>query len=156
MTTSTDLLATLTAERAIYRTFHEFFRIADTGEHERFTECFTPDALIEYRIMPGPVQRFHGGAAFTAHMCRVPRQRRSLVAHVIGQNWIDWTDGVPLLTAYATVWHWSTSVDVHRPADWTTIGLVRDEFTEYEGRWLISHRDVRPVAGLVATGRGPR
>ncbi|WP_405181985.1 nuclear transport factor 2 family protein [Nocardia sp. NBC_01377] len=61
MTGRTDnLLATIEAERAIFRTFHHFFRIADTQDSERFSECFTPDALIEYRIMPGPVQRFHG------------------------------------------------------------------------------------------------
>lgn len=44
-----DLLATIEAERAIFRTFNKFFRIADTQESERFSECFTPNALIEYR-----------------------------------------------------------------------------------------------------------
>lgn len=155
MTAPDGLLATIEAERAIYRTFHHFFRVADTNEHERFVECFTPDALIEYRIMPGPVQRFDGRDAFTAHMCRVPKARRSLVAHVIGQSSIEWTGARPLLTAYATVWHWSSATDHHRPADWTVIGLVRDEFEQYEGEWLIAHRDVRPVAGHVAAGRGP-
>ncbi|MGY2011469.1 nuclear transport factor 2 family protein [Nocardia gipuzkoensis] len=159
MTTSPeDLLATIEAERAIYRTFYHFFRIADTGESERFNECFTPDALIEYRIMPGPVVRFHGRDEFTSYMSRVPKSQRAMVAHVAGQATIEWTDDGPLLTAYATVWHWFTtrdSADSNRPADWTTIGLVQDKFEKYDGEWLISHRDVRPVAGRVAAGRGP-
>ncbi|MEA3528006.1 nuclear transport factor 2 family protein [Nocardia implantans] len=153
-----DLLATIEAERAIYRTFYHFFRLADTGESERFVECFTPDALIEYRIMPGPVQRFHGRDEFTAYMSRVPKSQRAMVAHVAGQATIEWTEEGPLLTAYATVWHWSTtreSADPNRPADWTTIGLVQDRYQKYDGEWLISHRDVRPVAGRVAAGRGP-
>ncbi|MFF0546301.1 nuclear transport factor 2 family protein [Nocardia thailandica] len=150
----TELLETIAAERAIFRTFHEFFRIADTRESERFAEVFTPDALIEYRIMPGPVVRFHGGEEFTTYMSRVPRELRAPVAHVVGQATIDWTDQGPLLTAYATVWHWFTTA-ADRPADWTVIGLVRDRFEQYEGRWLIAHRDVRPVAGRVAVGRSP-
>ncbi|WP_040797493.1 nuclear transport factor 2 family protein [Nocardia higoensis] len=153
-----DLLATLEAERAIFRTFHNFFRIADTQENERFPECFTPDALIEYRIMPGPVVRFHGRDEFTAYMTRAPRSQRGRVAHVIGQASIDWSGERPLLTAYATVWHWYTSItapDDNRPADWTTVGLVNDEFEKYDGEWLIARRDVRPVAGRVAAGRGP-
>ncbi|MFD6224053.1 nuclear transport factor 2 family protein [Nocardia asteroides] len=153
-----NLLATIEAERAIFATFHKFFRIADTQESERFGECFTPDALIEYRIMPGPPVLFHGRDEFTHHMSRVPKSQRSLVAHVIGQATIEWIDEKPLLTAYATVWHWFTSTaatDVGRPADWTVIGLVRDEFEQHEGQWLISHRDVRHVAGRVAAGHGP-
>ncbi|MFE6924354.1 nuclear transport factor 2 family protein [Nocardia sp. NPDC057663] len=153
-----NLLATIEAERAIFRTFYKFFRIADTQESERFNECFTPDALIEYRIMPGPPVLFHGRDEFTDHMSRVPKSQRSLVAHVIGQATIEWNGDKPLLTAYATVWHWFSSTaatDVGRPADWVVIGLVQDEFEQYEGEWLISHRDVRHVAGRVAAGHGP-
>ncbi|MGW6730387.1 nuclear transport factor 2 family protein [Nocardia sp. NPDC055029] len=153
-----NLLATIEAERAIFRTFYKFFRIADTQESERFSECFTPDALIEYRIMPGPPVLFHGRDEFTDHMSRVPKSQRSLVAHVIGQATIEWNGDKPLLTAYATVWHWFLSTpatDVGRPADWVVIGLAQDEFEHYEGEWLISHRDVRHVAGRVAAGHGP-
>ncbi|MGW4965643.1 hypothetical protein ACWEPL_51205 [Nonomuraea sp. NPDC004186] len=39
-----------------------------------------------------------------------------------------------------------------RPADWTTIGLVEDDFGRFEGRWLIARRKVSPIAGLVAAG----
>ncbi|MFF0452896.1 nuclear transport factor 2 family protein [Nocardia africana] len=156
MTTSPeDLLATIAAEREIFQTFHRFFRIADTGENERFGECFTPDAVIEYRIMPGPVVRFHGRDEFTAHMTRVPQAQRSPVAHVLGQATIDWAGERPLLTAYATVWHWNSTnayTDYQRPADWTVIGLIHDQFEHYGGQWLIAHRDVRPVAGRTAAG----
>ncbi|MET8426882.1 nuclear transport factor 2 family protein [Nocardia sp. NPDC004860] len=153
-----DLLATIAAERAIFQTFFRFFRIADSGECERFNECFTPDAVIEYRIMPGPVTRFEGRDAFTAYMTQVPEDKRSPVAHVIGQTHIDWTGGQPLLTAYATVWHWSSPAaysDYDRPADWTVIGLIRDRFEKFDGEWLISHRDVRPVSGRTAAGAVP-
>ncbi|WP_181698122.1 nuclear transport factor 2 family protein [Nocardia sp. GTS18] len=156
MTGSRDpLLVTIEAERAIFKTFYKFFRIADTQESERFSECFTPDALIEYRIMPGPPVLFHGRDSFTDYMSRVPKSQRAPVAHVIGQATIEWTDDRPLLTAYATVWHWFSNPDAGRPADWTVIGLVRDEFEQHEGEWLIAHRDVRHVAGKVAAGRTP-
>ncbi|MGW4125050.1 nuclear transport factor 2 family protein [Nocardia sp. NPDC004711] len=155
-----DLIATIEAERAIFQTFYRFFRIADTGECERFNECFTPEAVIEYRIMPGPAVRFDGRDEFTSHMTRVPKELRSPVAHVIGQATIDWSGERPLLTAYATVWHWSSTrayADYDRPADWIVIGLVQDQFEKYDGEWLISHRDVRPVAGRTAAGGlGPR
>lgn len=152
-----DLLATLEAEREILRTYLHFYRLADTQDCERFVECFTPDALIEYRIMPGPVVRFRGRDEFTEHMTRTPRAQRGRVAHVAGQTSIDWSGERPVLTGYATVWHWYTAAgapDDNRPADWTTIGLVTDEFDKHDGRWLIARRDVRPVAGRVATGRG--
>lgn len=42
-----------------------------------------------------------------------------------------------------------------RPADWTTIGLVEDDFGRFEGRWLIARRKVSPIAGLVAAGSPP-
>lgn len=159
MTSTPDaLLETIAIERACFRTFHRFFRAADTHEPEGFLGCFTPDALIEYRIMPGPVQRFRGRDEFTAFMSRVPREHAGMVAHVIGQSYIEWEEGKPVLTAYATVWHWFAGTALlgdYRPADWTVIGLVRDEFEEFEGEWLISRRDVRPVAGRVAAGRGP-
>ena len=48
-----------------------------------------PDALIEYRIMPGPPVFFHGRDEFTDHMSRVPTSQRALVAHVIGQATIE-------------------------------------------------------------------
>ncbi|MEB8337522.1 nuclear transport factor 2 family protein [Streptomyces endophyticus] len=160
MTSSNDdLLATLAAEREIYRTFYKFFRLVDTNRYEQLVECFTKDALIEYDVMPGPVQRFHGRDEFTAFMSRsLPWKREPTVAHVLGQTIVEWTDGKPHVQAYATVWHWSatrTADGRHRPADWTVVGLVEDDFEQEDGRWLISRRHVAPVAGLVAAGRGP-
>ena len=155
---SADLLATIEAERAVYKTFYRFFRLADRNEHERIGSCFTKNALIEYDIMPGPTQRFRGRDQFTAFMTLGPRSTERTVAHVIGQTTIDWVDGRPHLEAYATVWHWAatrTPQGGHRPADWTVVGLVQDEFELEGGEWLISRRYVAPVAGLVATGRAP-
>jgi hypothetical protein len=149
------LLATIEAERAIYRTFYRI----DTNQYERVgKECFTPDALIEYDVMPGPTQRFRGRDEFTAFMSAGPRTRERKVAHVIGQSVIEWYEGRPHLEAYATVWHWAasrTTSGQHRPADWTVVGLVEDDFEQVDGEWLISRRYVSPVAGLVATGRAP-
>lgn len=154
-----DSIDTLLAERSIYRTHFRFFRLADTFDYERIgVECFTPDAYIEYRIMPGPPQVFHSGEEFSRFMLAGSRSPGQAVAHVSGQATIDWVDGAPHLTAYATVWHWAavkTARGEHRPADWTTIGLVEDEYQEHEGRWLIRNRLITPVAGLVATGAAP-
>lgn len=148
-----EMLEQIAIERECFRTFHRFFRIADGGNPEDFRGCFTPNALIEYHVMPGPVQRFHGRDEFTARMTRGPRNTGSMVAHVLGQAYIDWDTGSPVLTAYATVWHWyalTAHLGQDRPADWTVIGLVVDEFEQFEGQWLISKRNVRPVAGRVA------
>jgi len=154
-----DLLAKIAAEREIHKTFHRFFRLTDLGEFEQVgVVCFTRDALIEYDVMPGPTQRFHGRDEFVAFMTAGARQREPRVAHVVGQTTIDWIDGVPHLEAYVTVWHWvatRTSDGRHRPADWTVVGLVQDRFAREDGRWLISRRYVAPVAGLVAAGRAP-
>ena len=154
-----DLLATIKAEREIHRTFYTFFRLVDTGRYRRLVECFTKDALIEYDVLPGPTQRFHGRDDFAAFMSAGRAGRHEpTVAHVVGQTLIEWTDGRPHLQAYVTVWHWSatrTADGRHRPADWTVVGLVEDDFEQEDGRWLISRRHVEPVAGLVAAGRGP-
>jgi hypothetical protein len=153
------LLATLAAEREITRTFHRFFRLTDLGEFERLGAlCFTKDALIEYDVLPGPTQRFHGRDEFVSFMTRGGSRHEPRVAHVSGQVLIDWVDGVAHLEAYATVWHWMatrTPRGQHRPADWTVVGLVRDRFAREDGRWLIDHRHVAPVAGLVAAGTAP-
>ncbi|MFG2133289.1 nuclear transport factor 2 family protein [Streptomyces sp. NPDC048751] len=154
-----DLLAAIKAEREIYRTLYKFFRLVDTGRYEQLVECFTKDALIEYAVMPGPTQRFDGRDEFTAFMSAGRGVRyEPTVAHVVGQTLIEWTEGRPHLQAYATVWHWSatrTADGRHRPADWTVVGLVEDDFEQEDGRWLISRRHVEPVAGLVAAGRRP-
>lgn len=160
MTDTDALLAQLLAEREITRTFHRFFRLADLNDFTTLGEaCFTRDALIEYEIMPGPTQRFHGREEFVRFMTADPRSDGPRVAHVIGQVTIDWIDDKPHLEAYATVYHWAatrTALGHHRPADWTAIGLVHDQFAQQDGRWLISRRHVEPVAGLVAIGIAPR
>ncbi|MEW9553330.1 nuclear transport factor 2 family protein [Nonomuraea sp. NPDC050783] len=157
MTSHETLLATLAAEREIHQTFLRFFRLVDTRQYERLgEECFTPDALIEYHV-PAP-QRFNGRDEFTAFMLDGPRRRQQMVAHVLGQTAIEWDAGRPRVSAYATVWHWYRANAAQgdlRPADWTTIGLVEDDFEQYDGRWLIARRNVRPVAGLVAAGSPP-
>lgn len=154
-----DLIATIAAEREIYRTFYTFFRLVDTGRYEQLVDCFTKDALIEYDVMPGPTQRFHGRDEFTAFMSAGrPRRREPSVAHVLGQTFIEWTGNRPHLQAYATVWHWNTTRTPDgrpRPADWTVVGLAEDDFEQEDGRRLISRRHVAPVAGLVAAGTGP-
>ncbi|GAA1279040.1 hypothetical protein GCM10009609_48080 [Pseudonocardia aurantiaca] len=154
-----DLLATIAAEREINKTFYRFFRLTDLNEFEEVgVTCFTRDALIEYDVMPGPRQRFHGRDEFVAFMTAGGPRREPRVAHVVGQSTIDWVDGVPHLEAYVTVWHWAatrTPSGLHRPADWTVVGLVQDQFAKEDGRWLISRRYVAPVAGLVAAGRAP-
>ncbi|TMR33396.1 nuclear transport factor 2 family protein [Nonomuraea zeae] len=151
------LLATIEAEREIYRTFLRFFRLVDTRQFERLgEECFTPDAVIEYHL-PAP-HRFNGRAEFTAYMLDGPRRRQQMVAHVLGQIAIEWEAGRPSVSAYATVWHWyqaNASQGDLRPADWTTIGLVEDDFEQFEGRWLIARRTVSPITGLVAAGSPP-
>jgi hypothetical protein len=156
---SAGLLATLAAEREITRTFHRFFRLTDLGEFEQLGElCFTADALIEYDVVPGPTQRFHGRDEFVSFMTRGEARHEPRVAHVAGQVMIDWADGVARLEAYATVWHWMatrTPLGRDRPADWTVVGLVRDRFAQVDGRWLIARRHVAPVAGLVAAGSAP-
>ncbi len=153
-----DVVARLVAEREIHRTFYRFFRLVDTKQYEQLVEVFTEDAHIEYHVMPGPAQIFAGRDEFAGFMSAGPRDNRSMVAHVIGQTVIDWRDGKPSLEAYATVWHWFGSTAEnghHRPADWTVVGLVQDDFEHVGDEWLISRRHVAPVAGLVAAGTGP-
>ncbi|MBL7498122.1 nuclear transport factor 2 family protein [Frankia sp. CNm7] len=151
-------LARLEAERSILRTFARFFRLVDTREHERVAaRCLTPDATLDCHVPA--FHRLRGHDEFTRHLLTVVAPRSQMVAHVPGLAVIDWDeDGQPSLSAYTTVWHWYT-VNAHhgdlRPADWTTIGLVEDDYRLHDGRWLIAHRRVTPVAGLVAAGSPP-
>lgn len=62
------MIELLAAEREINANHFRFFEIADASEHERFVECFTPDAFIEYTIMPGPPQRFRSSQEFSDFM----------------------------------------------------------------------------------------
>lgn len=153
-----SILEILEAEREIYRTHFRFFELADRQEYALLgEECFAPDARIEYTIMPGPPQRFAGRDAFTGFML-AGGPSESAVAHVAGQSSITWDDGRPHLSGYATVWHWArtrTPSGQHRPADWTTIGRIEDDYARIGGRWLITRRLVSPAAGLVATGTAP-
>ncbi|MBL7498121.1 nuclear transport factor 2 family protein [Frankia sp. CNm7] len=162
----TGTLDRLDAERAIRRTHFRFFQLADLGDFGALgQECFTAGADIEYRIMPGPPQRFHGRDAFVGFMLagRAPAAARArgggpVVAHTSAPPDIDWDAGRPRLTGYATVWHWAaanTPTGHPRPADWTTIGLVEDDYQKVDGRWLIARRLITPAAGLVAVGTPP-
>jgi hypothetical protein len=74
--------------------------------------CFTADADIEYRIMPGPPQRFAGRDHFVAFMLaglaagRPPADARlagPAVAHTSAPPDIEWSSGAPRLTGHATV-----------------------------------------------------
>ncbi|MDL9945623.1 nuclear transport factor 2 family protein [Gordonia sp. ABSL11-1] len=150
-----SLLDLLAAEREINANHVRFFEIADAFEHHRFVECFTPDAFIEYTIMPGPPQRFHSAHEFAAFMSAGGQRGQQAVAHVAGQHVVRWHDDRPHLSGYATVWHWTATHDHagrHRPADWTTIGRIEDDYQNLDGRWLISRRSVSRAAGLIATG----
>lgn len=158
MTTALPLLEILAAEREIVLNHARFFEIADTGEAEQFVECFTPDATIEYTIMPGPPQRFRGVASFVSAMTGGARRRGGAVAHVAGQTVVRWDGDEPHLSGYATVWHWAAVEDGDghpRPADWTTVGRIEDDYAYCDGRWLIARRHVSRVAGLVAAGVAP-
>ncbi|CAO5258172.1 nuclear transport factor 2 family protein [Frankia sp. AgKG'84/4] len=160
------VLDRLAADSAIRRTYFHFFRLSDLAQYERLGQrCFTADASIQYRVMPGPPQRFAGRDEFVAFMVagRPPggaafRLASPTVAHTSAPADIDWSSGEPRLTGYATVWHWAATRTVsgrHRPADWTTIGLVEDTYRQDGGQWLIARRRVSPAAGLVATGAAP-
>jgi hypothetical protein len=154
-----DLLATLEVERAVWRTFVHFFRLVDSLQWERAVpECFTPDAVVEYHTTPdGTTLRAEGRAELEAFFDEGGKNTQML-AHVVGQHTIEWREGHPHLTAYVTAWHWynqHASQGEHRPADWTIIGLLEDDYELVDGRWLISRREVAPVGGLVATGRLP-
>ncbi|GIO15661.1 hypothetical protein J19TS2_52160 [Cohnella xylanilytica] len=157
-TENLGILDILAAERSIYQTHFRFFRLVDTRQYERIGSCFTPNADIEYRIMPGPPQYFNGRDEFVNFMLAGGKSSGSAVAHVGGQSTVVWEDGRPRLLAYATVWHWAsthTESGAHRPADWTTIGYIEDDYERFEGDWLIAKRLVTPVAGLVAAGAAP-
>jgi hypothetical protein len=57
-----------------------------------------------------------------------------------------------------TVWQWflgKKNLGKDRPADFVAVGYSEDEFECAQGKWLISRRVVKPVAGLVAAGALP-
>ena len=155
-----EMLATLSVERAVWRTFLHFFRLVDTLQWERVVgECFTPDALVEYHTTPdGATLRAEGHAELEPFFLEGGKPNTQMLAHVVGQHVIEWRDGKPHLTAYVTAWHWynqHASKGEQRPADWTIIGLLDDDYELAGDTWLIARRTVVPVGGLVATGSLP-
>ncbi|MFF2395319.1 nuclear transport factor 2 family protein [Nocardia sp. NPDC058114] len=157
MTSIAQRLERLEAEGEINRTFFRFFELVDSRSYELIApECLAPDAQIEYRL-PAP-HSFSGRDEFTRYMVDRVAPRSQRVAHVLGQTVVEWRGDTPRLKARATVWHWYQQYADRgdlRPADWTTIGHVEDDFAFVDGRWLIARRLVTPVAGLVAAGSPP-
>ncbi|MGW4369020.1 nuclear transport factor 2 family protein [Nocardia takedensis] len=157
MRTLEQRLTRLEAEAEIKRTFFRFFELVDARDYERIApECLAPDVEIEYHM---PTRHgFRGRAEFTAYMVDPDRPRSQRIAHILGLTVVEWHGDRPLLKSRATVWHWyphhADKGDL-RPADWTAVGHVEDEFALIEGRWLIARRVVTPIAGLVAAGSAP-
>jgi hypothetical protein len=155
-----DLTATLEAERGIRRTFFRFFRLMDTMEWERAgRECFATDAVLKNDALPGGMQlRSEGRTDITAALA-AGQPVMQMVAHVAGQSFVDCAEpGRPRLTAYVTAWHWFADRAREgelRPADWTIVTLVEDEYVPVEGEWLIERRTITPAAGMVAAGTLP-
>src|SRR5205823_1647353 len=149
-----ELLAVLEAERAVYRTFLRYTQLVDSNQHERVAdECFTPDVVVDYQMLPGIRQLFCGRDEWNAYVLPSATRRVQWVAHVIGQTTIEWKDGRPHRCAYATGWHWykeHASKGDLRPADWATIGFLEDDYEQVDGTWLIARRTLVPVGGVVA------
>jgi hypothetical protein len=154
--TGQDLVAKVEAERAIHRTFFRFFRLMDTLEWERAgAETFTAGAVLDNRALPEGSTLWLEGRDAICGALAAGRSGMQMVAHVAGQILIEWDGGRPRLTAYVTAWHWfadNASEGDLRPADWVVVSLVEDEFELADGEWLVSHRTVSPVAGIVAAG----
>ena len=153
-------LATLQAERAIYRTFCNYLFFVDRDkQYERACiECFKSDAKITYHMASGSALIFHGRNEFLDYLESHARPTTQMSAHVLGQSRIHWINGKPRISAYITAWHWLSANEEAgdlRPADRTTIGFAEDDFENVEGNWLISRRSVKPAAGLVAAGSAP-
>jgi hypothetical protein len=157
--TSESVLEKLEAERGMYRTFVHFFRLTDTTQYGRIaTECFTPDATLVYEALPdGSSRSLHGRAGIDAFYVGNSGLCDKL-AHVVGQSIVEWDGERPHLTAYVTAWHWfadRSHLGEQRPADWTTVGLVEDDYERVDGTWLIARRRVTPQGGIVAVGQLP-
>ncbi|WP_051028047.1 nuclear transport factor 2 family protein [Nocardia higoensis] len=157
MTSLEDRLARFEAESEINRTFFRFFELVDARRYTDIgPECLAPDADLEYHV-PAP-HRLLGRDEFTRYMVSKVAPRSQRVAHVLGHTVVEWNGSTPRVKSRATVWHWyqqfAEKGDL-RPADWTTVGQVEDEFARVEGRWLIARRVVTPIAGVVAAGASP-
>jgi hypothetical protein len=152
-------LASAMAEPLIHRTFVNYLSFVDTGQDYRSAvKSFSKHAVIEYQMNGERPMKFQGRDEFLAYLEGQANTDLKFegCAHALGQYEIRWLDKKPRLSAYVTAWHWferNRHLGTHRPADWTTIGFVTDDFDFVEGQWLIARRTLRPAAGLVATGR---
>jgi SnoaL-like domain len=154
-----SLLATLEAERSMHETFVRFFHLVDTRQwHRVASECFTPEGVLVYDALPaGTSQSLEGRAGIDAFYGQNAGYFAG-TAHVAGQWLVDWSGDRPRLTASVTAWHWFAAppgaADA-RPADWTVVAVIDDDYDLVDGTWLISHRRVTPQGGPVAVGRLP-
>ncbi len=151
------LARTVTAERACWETYLEYFDVIDKKRpHHLAAECFTKDATVTYGMKGAPLV-FTGRDEYAAFLDGAVVQHE-MIAHVVGQHRFTWRDGVPRLITYVTSWQWFTAnagLGENRPADYATIGYAEDDFRFEEGKWLIFKRFVAPAAGATALGGRP-
>jgi SnoaL-like domain len=154
--TDTSLLVTISAERAIYRTFFHYFWLVDHRQWERVAgECFAPDAVVTLEGGPSTVS-LHGRSEihdfYRDEWGEQNPDRLEHMAHVAGQHIIDWKEGVPVLRASVTGWRWyhaNASLGAQREADRAVLVFSDDEFAEVGGQWLIQDRKVHYHATAV-------
>lgn len=148
---------TLKAERACWKTYLDYFDILDKKRPcEQAGECFTENAEIAYH-MKGPPLTFNSRSDYVAFL-NIATAAQEMTAHVVGQNWFEWSNGKPRLFSYVTSWQWFTANADQgdlRPAEFVTIGYSEDDFECVDGKWLVSRRHVKPAAGLLVIGALP-
>jgi hypothetical protein len=77
-----SLLGTYEAEREIRRTMDQYAHSIDYGEHERWLDCFTADAVWETHARDGAVVRLSGKAQLEERIRNYPSPPESYRKHM--------------------------------------------------------------------------
>jgi ketosteroid isomerase-like protein len=128
------------AERAIAATMNDYCQAMDNGEHARWMDCFTADAVYEVSLPSGAVYATLNGTAdlekFIANYPNLPGHRHVYSTPVYE---VDPDAGSADVSVY-----WFVVAGSEKGAGINSLGISLDKFVRgADGKWRMSARRVK-------------
>jgi hypothetical protein len=132
-------LRILLDEHAINAVMNDYCHAMDTGQHERWMNCFTADAVYDVALPDGRIYaRLEGEAALRKFIAEYPVLPGHKHVYVTPLFDIDPDAGTASVSAY-----WFMLAGGANTAGISALGSVRDRFVrEADGRWRMKERRV--------------
>jgi SnoaL-like domain len=141
-------------QTAIEQRLFLYCRLCDTKQFGALAkEVFSSDGMADYGL--GPVQ---GAPEIVDHLSALSAEMDS-TSHSISNLVIDVDGNRACSSAYVLAWGWLRATSDRgptRPADYATVAIFEDTWSQGVDGWRITKRIVRPLGpGAVAVGALP-